>query len=113
MPIMDHVMGDMDQSFKRKLFHALHTGGAAGLSPGITRALRDDYRQSIASGLKAATDRAIPTVGASRGGYGRGLAADIVSVKGTTKARRSVSAEILRKWIDARQGVRNWAILSR
>ena len=35
----------------------LHAAEDAGLQPGITSAFRDDYRQSIASGLKAASNR--------------------------------------------------------
>jgi hypothetical protein len=100
MSMMDYVIGGMDRSFKLKLFHALHAAEEAGLSPGITSAFRDDYRQSIASGLKAATDRSYHG-GSFRGGYGHGLAADIVSVKGTTRAERWTSTESLWKWIDA------------
>ena len=99
MPMMDYVIGGMDRSFKLKLFHALHAAEQAGLSPGITSAFRDDYRQSIASGLKAATDRSYHG-GSFRGGYGHGLAADVVSVKGATRAQRWVSTEKLWKWID-------------
>lgn len=102
MPMMDYVIGGMDRSFKLKLFHALHAAEQAGLSPGITSAFRDDYRQSIASGLKAASDRSYHG-GSSRGGYGHGLAADVVSVKGATRAQRWVSTEILWKWIDANE----------
>jgi hypothetical protein len=100
MPIMDYVIGGVDRSFKLKLFHTLHAAEEAGLSPGITSAFRDDYRQSIASGLKAATDRSYHG-GSSRGGYGHGLAADVVSVKGATRAQRWASTESLWKWIDA------------
>ena len=100
MPMMDYVIGGMDRSFKLKLFHALHAAEQAGLSPGITSAFRDDYRQSIASGLKAASDRSYHG-GSSRGGYGHGLAADIVSVNGATRKQRWVSTESLWKWIDA------------
>ena len=100
MPMMDYVIGGMDRGFKVKLFHALHAAEQAGLSPGIASAFRDDYRQSIASGLKAATDRSYHG-GSFRGGYGRGLAADVVSVKGGTRAQRWVSSENLWKWIDA------------
>ena len=100
MPMMDYVIGGMDRSFKLKLFHTLHAAEQAGLSPGITSAFRDDYRQSIVSGLKAATDRSYHG-GSFRGGYGRGLAADVVSVKGRTRAQRWVSTENLWKWIDA------------
>ena len=99
MTMMDYVIGGMDRSFKLKLFYTLYAAEQAGLQPGITSAFRDDYRQSIASGLKAATDRSYHG-GSLRGGYGRGLAADIVSVKGNTRAQRWVSTEKLWKWID-------------
>ncbi|WP_246738616.1 D-alanyl-D-alanine carboxypeptidase family protein [Bradyrhizobium sp. CCBAU 051011] len=99
MAMIDYVIGGMDKSFKLKLFHALHAAEQAGLSPGITSAFRDDYRQGIASGLKAATDRSYHG-GSLRGGYGHGLAADIVSVKGATRAQRWVSTDKLWKWID-------------
>ncbi len=101
MTMMDYVIGGMDRSFKLKLFHTLHAAEQAGLSPGITSAFRDDYRQSIASGLKAAADRSYHG-GSFRGGYGHGLAADVVSVKGATRAQRWISTESLWKWIDAR-----------
>ena len=100
MSLMEYVIGGMDHSFKLKLFHALHAMDDAGLSPGITSAFRDDYRQSLASGLKAATDRSYHG-GSFRGGYGHGLAADLVSVKGETRAERLTSSESLWKWIDA------------
>jgi hypothetical protein len=100
MPMMDYVIGGMDRSFKLKLFHALRAAEAAGLSPGITSAFRDDYRQSIASGLKAASNRSYHG-GSSRGGYGHGLAADVVSVKGGTRDQRWTSSENLWKWMDA------------
>ncbi|WP_225118254.1 D-alanyl-D-alanine carboxypeptidase family protein [Bradyrhizobium sp. BRP22] len=99
MPMMDYVIGGMDRRFKLKLFHTLHAAEQAGLSPGITSAFRDDYRQSIASGLKAASNRSYHG-GSLRGGYGHGLAADIVSVKGTTRAQRWVASEALWKWVD-------------
>jgi hypothetical protein len=98
--LVDYVIGGMDPSFKLRLFYTLHAAEAAGLSPGITSAFRDDYRQSIASGLKAATNRSYHG-GSFRGGYGHGLAADVVSVKGATRAERWVSTELLWKWIDA------------
>jgi D-alanyl-D-alanine carboxypeptidase len=100
MPMADYVIGGMDREFKLKLFHMLHVAEEAGLSPGITSAFRDDYRQSIASGLKAANDRSYHG-GSSRGGYGHGLAADIVSVNGATRAQRLTASETLWKWIDA------------
>lgn len=100
MSMMDYVIGGMDKSFKRKLFRTLLAAEAAGLSPGITSAFRDDYRQSIASGLKAASDRSYHG-GSMRGGYGHGMAADIVSTAGNNRAQRWVSTEVLWKWVDA------------
>jgi hypothetical protein len=100
MPMADYVIGGMDRDFKLKLFHLLHVAEEAGLSPGITSAFRDDYRQSIATGLKAANDRSYHG-GSSHGGYGHGLAADIVSVNGATRAQRLTSSETLWNWVDA------------
>ena len=100
MAMMDYVIGGMDRSFKTKLFHTLRAAEQAGMSPGITSAFRDDYRQSIASGLKAATDRSYHG-GSFRGGYGHGLAADVVSVDGATRDQRWTSTEKFWKWIDA------------
>ena len=100
MSMMDYVIGGMDKSFKLKLFRMMLAAEAAGLSPGITSAFRDDYRQSIASGLKAASDRSYHG-GSARGGYGHGMAADIVSTQGNNRAQRWVSTEILWKWVDA------------
>jgi hypothetical protein len=100
MALMDYVIGGMDKSFKQKLFRMLLAAEAAGLSPGITSAFRDDYRQEIASGLKAASNRSYHG-GSLRGGYGHGMAADIVSTKGDNRAQRWVSTEVLWKWVDA------------
>jgi hypothetical protein len=98
----DYVIGGMDRSFKRKLYDALRTMDDAGFSPGITSAFRDDYRQELATGNKAATDTSYHG-GSRRGGYGHGLAADLVSVKGETRAERCQWSEILWKWIDAHE----------
>jgi hypothetical protein len=89
----------VDRDFKLRLFQLLHAADAAGLSPGITSAFRDDYRQEIASGLKAASNRSYHG-GSLRGGYGHGLAADVVSVNGANRAQRWTSTEKLWRWID-------------
>ena len=99
MPLMEYVIGGMDRTFKLKLYHALRAMDETGLAPGITSAFRDDYRQSLASGLRAAIDRSYHG-GSFRGGYGHGLAVDVVSVKGNTRAERSLLSEKLWKWID-------------
>lgn len=100
MPMSDYVFGGMDKSFKIRLFRLLQAAENAGLQPGITSGFRDDYRQSIASGLKAASNRSFHG-GSLRGGYGHGLAADIVSVNGATRDQRWNSSEVLWKWVDA------------
>ena len=100
MLLDNYVIGGMDRDFKLKLVQMLRAADTAGLSPGITSAFRDDYRQSIASGLKAADNRSYHG-GSLRGGYGHGLAADIVSVNGATRAERLTASETLWKWVDA------------
>jgi hypothetical protein len=102
MSLKDYVIGGIDRGFKRKLYSALRAMDDAGLSPGITSAFRDDYRQKLASGNKAAPDSSYHG-GSRRGGYGHGLAADLVSVKGETRAERCTWSEILWKWIDAHE----------
>jgi hypothetical protein len=100
--VKDYVIGGMDRGFKLKLYYALRTMEDAGLMPGITSAFRDDYRQGIASGNKAASDSSFHG-GSRRGGYGHGLAADLVSVKGETRLQRFASSVELWKWIDANE----------
>ena len=102
MSLKEYVIGGMDRGFKLKLFRALRVMGDAGLMPGITSAFRDDYRQSIASGNKAASDSSYHG-GSRRGGYGHGLAVDLVSVKGETRTQRFAASEELWKWIDAHE----------
>jgi hypothetical protein len=102
MPPVDYVIGGMDASFRVTLYHALRALDDAGLMPGITSAFRDDYRQTIAAGQKAQSDRSYHG-GSFRGGYGHGLAADIVSVKGETRPQRWVSSQQLWQWVDTHE----------
>jgi hypothetical protein len=100
--LKDYVIGGMDRDFKGKLYNALRAMDDAGLAPGITSGFRDDYRQELANGNKAAPDSSYHG-GSRRGGYGHGLAADLVSVKGETRAERCTWSETLWKWIDAHE----------
>jgi soluble lytic murein transglycosylase len=102
MSLKDYVIGGMDRSFRLKLYHALRAMDEAGLAPGITSGFRDDYRQSLASGNKASTDSSYHG-GSRRGGYGHGVAVDLVGVKGETRAQRWSSSEALWKWIDTHE----------
>ena len=102
MSLKDYVIGGIDRDFRGKLYNALRAMDDAGLSPGITSGFRDDYRQELANGNKAAPDSSYHG-GSRRGGYGHGLAADLVSMKGETRAERCTWSEILWKWIDAHE----------
>jgi hypothetical protein len=102
MSLKDYVIGGMDRDFRRKMYSALRAMDDAGFSPGITSGFRDDYRQELANGNKAASDSSYHG-GSRRGGYGHGLAADLVSVKGETRAERCTWSELLWKWIDAHE----------
>jgi len=102
MSVKDYVIGGMDRDFRGKLYNALRAMDDAGFSPGITSGFRDDYRQELANGNKAAPDSSYHG-GSRRGGYGHGLAADLVSVKGETRAERCTWSETLWKWIDAHE----------
>jgi hypothetical protein len=99
MSMQEYVIGGMERSFRLKLYRLMRAADDAGLAPGITSGFRDDYRQSIASGRKAATDSSYHG-GSRRGGYGHGLAADVVSTKGETRAERWITTDLLWKWID-------------
>jgi D-alanyl-D-alanine carboxypeptidase len=99
MSMQEYVIGGMERSFKLKLYRLMRAADDAGLAPGITSGFRDDYRQSIASGKKAASDSSYHG-GSRRGGYGHGLAADVVSTKGATRAERWITTELLWKWVD-------------
>src|SRR5262249_44740407 len=55
MSVAQYVIGGMDRGFKLRLYRLFRALDDAGLAPGMTSGFRDDYRQSIASGHKAAT----------------------------------------------------------
>src|SRR5262249_55067895 len=94
MSPVDYVIGGMEASFRVTLYHALRALDEAGLMPGITSAFRDDYRQIIAAGQKARTDRSYHG-GGLRGGDWSGLAGRKVRGKGGGgRGGRGVSPEI-------------------
>jgi hypothetical protein len=97
--VKDFVIGGMDPGFRVTLYRALRRLDDAGFKPGIMCAFRDDYRQSIATGLKAQNDRSFHG-GSFRGGYGHGVAADIVSVRGETRTERLESSSQMWDYID-------------
>jgi len=88
-----------DRGFKAKTVFIRFTGEAAGLSPGITSAFRDDYR-SRCKGPQGGEQQVV-SWRSSRGGYGHGLAADIVSVQGGNARPAMGFLRKLWKWVDA------------
>jgi hypothetical protein len=103
MSVAQYVIGGMDPGFKVRLYRLFRALDDAGFAPGMTSGFRDDYRQSITSGNKAVTGYSYHG-GSRRGGYGHGLAADVVSVKGDTRSERCSSSERMWKWIDDHGG---------
>jgi hypothetical protein len=100
MSQMEYAIGGMNPFFRVTLYRALRTLDAAGFTPGLMCGFRDDYRQSITTGrMKAQNDHSFHG-GSFRGGYGYGMAADIVSLKGRTRAEQSASSDRMWNWID-------------
>jgi hypothetical protein len=91
-----YVITGMDADFREQLYHAGHAMDAAGIRWSILSGFRDDYRQTIASGLKASASNSLHGGKARTGGYGHGQAVDITSADGN-------GSEVWR-WIDAHGG---------
>ena len=92
MSLKDYVIGGMDRDFRAKLYNALRAMDEAGLSPGITSGFRDDYRQELASGDKAASDSSYHG-GSRRGGYGHGLEKPSPPIDGKEHADKRSAAK--------------------
>jgi len=82
LPMPAYVIGGMDADFREQLYHAGKAMDAAGIRWAILSAFRDDYRQSIASGLKAGAANSLHGGSARTGGYGHGRAVDVTSEDG-------------------------------
>jgi hypothetical protein len=91
-----YVISGMDPDFREQLFHAGRAMDEAGIRWSILSAFRDDYRQSIASGLKASASNSLHGGKRRTGGYGHGQAVDVTSENGNSSA--------VWHWIDAHGG---------
>jgi hypothetical protein len=89
----EYVIGGMDPDFREQLYHAGKAMDAAGIRWSMLSAFRDDYRQSIASGLKASSSNSMHDGKARTGGYGHGQAVDVTNADGEESA--------VWRWIDA------------
>ena len=79
MPMPEYVIRGMDPDFREQLFHAGRAMDAAGIRWSMLSAFRDDYRQSIASGLHASASNSLHGGKRRTGGYGHGQAVDVTS----------------------------------
>ncbi len=93
MSMPDYVIGGMDRDFREQLYHAGKAMDAAGVKWAMLSAFRDDYRQQLASGLKASPKNSMHGGSARVGGYGHGRAVDITGADD--------DADSVWKWIDA------------
>jgi hypothetical protein len=84
MSVSDYVIGGMDPDFRELLYHAGLAMDLAGIHWTILSGFRDDYRQSIAAGLKAHPGNSFHGGSIATGGYGHGCAADLASADGVS-----------------------------
>jgi hypothetical protein len=84
MSLKTYVIGGMDPDLRELLYHAGLAMDAARIHWTILSAFRDDYRQSLASGLKAHTNNSLHGGSAATGGYGHGCAVDIKDADGNS-----------------------------
>jgi hypothetical protein len=92
MSMPTYVVGGMDRDFREQLYHAGKAMDAAGIRWSMLSAFRDDYRQHLASGLKAGDSNSLHGGKARTGGYGHGQATDVTGVDGDENA--------VWRWID-------------
>ena len=93
MSLQKYVIGGMDPDFREQLYHAGRAMDVAGIRWAMLSAFRDDYRQGLASGLKARRGHSLHGGSVATGGYGHGRAVDVTSADGNP-------APIWR-WLDA------------
>jgi hypothetical protein len=80
----DYVIGGMDSDFRELLFAAGRAMDAAGIDWSILAGFRDDFRQSLAVGLRARGGNSFHGGSVATGGYGHGCAVDLASSDGLT-----------------------------
>lgn len=93
MPLPKYVIGGMDPDFREQLYHAGRAMDAAGVKWVILSAFRDDYRQRIAAGIKAAARNSLHGGSLATGGYGHGRAVDVTGGEDESNA--------VWRWLDA------------
>ena len=92
MSLPKYVIGGMDPDFREQLYHAGRAMDADGVKWAILSAFRDDYRQGIASGIKASARNSLHGGSVRTGGYGYGRAVDVTNSDG--------DGDVVWDWID-------------
>jgi len=82
MSMKTYTIVGMDPDFREQLYHAGRAMDDAGIRWSMLSAFRDDYRQSIAAGIKAGNSNSLHGGKARTGGYGHGQAVDITTAEG-------------------------------
>lgn len=92
-----YVISGMDPDLREQLYHAGKAMDAAGIQWTIVSGFRDDWRQSIAAGIKARAGYSRHGGSRAVGGYGHGRAVDVGHVD-------SEKSGIVFRWIDENGG---------
>jgi hypothetical protein len=79
LSLEEYVIGGIDPDYREVLFAAGHAMDAAGIEWTILSGFRDDFRQKLASGLKARVDNSFHGGSVATGGYRHGCAVDLAS----------------------------------
>jgi hypothetical protein len=93
MSMKTYTIVGMDPDFREQLYHAGQAMDEAGIRWSMLSAFRDDYRQSIAAGIKAGNSNSLHGGKARTGGYGHGQAVDITTADGKDDG-------VVWRWID-------------
>ena len=80
MDVCSYVIGGMAPELRERLAAFGKVADSRGIEWSILSGFRDDYRQSIAEGLKAGNKTSKHGGSRATGGYGDGRAADIIAV---------------------------------
>ena len=94
LSVHEYVIGGIDPDFREQLFAAGQAMDAAGIDWTILSGFRDDFRQSVAVGLKAHAGNSFHGGSIATGGYAHGCAVDLASTDG------GVSNYAVWNWLD-------------
>lgn len=102
MGIKEYVIEGIDPEYRKIFARAAQIMELYGFEPTINSGFRDDYRQSLASDRGKAAIGYSFHGGSHRGGWGHGLAIDVVSVNAISPVQdeRLAASRPMWNWID-------------